>query len=561
MKVLLGIILCLVLLCGAAVLGAQGPHWLWARGAGGTGNDEGYSIAIDSQGNQYVTGEFEGTATFGNYTLTVGGGGEDDNCDMFVAKLNPSGNWLWAIQVGGTGYDMGMDIAVDGSGNAYVTGTFEETVSFGSHSLTANGRSDLFVAKLSPSGNWLWAVKAGGPSYDIVSGIAVDGEGNIFVTGFFRFSASFGSFNLTATGEAGREDIFAAKLDSSGNWLWAVNAGGTYLDIAKGIAVDGEGNAYVTGSIVDTAIFGNHSLTSNGQHDIFVAKLSPSGNWLWATKAGGEEGDDGYSIVVDSSGNAYVTGYFTETATFGNHSLTANGDYDIFVAKLSPSGNWLWAVKAGGINIDEGYGIAIDGAGNAYVTGHFDGTAIFGSYSLIVNGFYDIFAAKLSPSGNWLWATKAGGTDYDYGYGYGIAIDGAGNAYVTGAFVGSFTFGSHTLTTSGEDEYCADIFVAKLGSGTPVEDDLAPQAVARLHSAYPNPLVRGTSTLIKAEIPERSTGTLSIFNLRGQMVASHKLGSGQQQVPFSGEGLPAGVYLYSLQCGDYQETKKLVLIK
>ena len=124
-------------------------------------------------------------------------------------------------------------------------------------------------------------------------------------------------------------------------------------------------------------------------------------------------------------------------------------------------------------------------------------------------------------------------------------------------FRDTVNFGSHSLTAIGD----LDIFIAKLENVTPVEDVLAPPTLARLHNAYPNPLSRSGSALIKAEIPERSNGTLSIFNLRGQMVACHKLGSGSQQITFSGEGLPSGVYLYSLQCGDYRETRKLVLMK
>jgi len=265
---------------------------------------------------------------------------------------------------------------------------------------------------------------------------------------------------------------------------------------------------------------------------------------------------------VDGMGNAYMTGYFTGTVTFGSHTLTANMYCNTFVAKLNPSGYWLWAVQSVGTSEDHGRGIAVDGAGNACVTGLFVGTVTFGSHTLTSNGTgfdgFDIFVAKLDPSGNWLWAVNAGGIRYDWGI--GIAVDGAGNAYVTGDFEGTATFGSHTLTASG-GYWDKDIFVAKLGNVTPVEDVLAPEAVARLHDAWPNPLSRGRSAFIKADITERSKGTLSVFNQRGQNVARHELGPGTHQIPFSGDGLPAGVYLYSLQCGAYRETKKLVLLK
>ena len=556
MKTMKSLSFCFILLCGAAVLRAQAPQWQWAVSARGSGSikDKGRSIATDSQGNQYITGLFSNTANFGSHTLTASG----DSIDIFVAKLDPAGNWLWAVKAGGLDSDEGSGIALDWAGNAYVTGRFRGTATFGSHTLTSNGYNDVFAAKLDPSGNWLWAVNAGGMSSDWGVGIAVDDFGHACVTGTFHYTATFGSHTLTAR----YSEIFVARLGPSGNWLWAVKAGGTSLDVINGISVDGMGNAYMTGYFTGTVTFGSHTLTANMYCNTFVAKLNPSGYWLWAVQSVGTSEDHGRGIGVDGAGNACVTGLFVGTVTFGSHTLTSNGTgfdgFDIFVAKLDPSGNWLWAVKAGGTSGDCGYGAALDGAGNAYVTGGFQGTATFGSHTLTSNGDKDIFAAKLDPSGNWLWAVNAGGIRYDWGI--GIAVDGAGNAYVTGDFEGTATFGSHTLTASG-GYWDKDIFVAKLGNVTPVEDVLAPEAVARLHDAWPNPLSRGRSAFIKADITERSKGTLSVFNQRGQNVARHELGPGTHQIPFSGDGLPAGVYLYSLQCGAYRETKKLVLLK
>ena len=555
MKALQSLVLCLALLCGAAALGAQTPQWQWAVKAGGIDGDEGQSIAIDGNGNQYIIGCFDEIATFGNHTLTTGGGK-----DIFVAKLDSSGNWLWAIQAGGTDRDYGIDITLDGQGNAWVTGHFEGTASFGSHTLTANGEYDVFAAKLDSSGNWLWAVQAGGPDFDYGTGIALDGAGNAYLSGYFYGTATFGSQSLVASGGESDADIFVAKLDPDGNWLWAVTAGGTEDDAGFRIAVDGSGNACLVGMFKNTATFGSQTLTASGDFDVFVAKLDPSGNWLWAAGAGGIHPDSGYGIALENSGVVYVTGLFMGTATFGSHTLTASADdtnTDIFVARLDPSGNWLWAARAGGTDHDAGFNIVTDGSGNAWVTGVFSRTATFGSHSLTAGGYYDVFVAKLNPSGNWLWAARAGGTEFDDSYGYGIALDGSDNACVTGYFNGTANFGSHSLITNGH----RDIFVARIENITPVEDDLAPQVVARLHNAYPNPLDRGGSALIKTQIPEHSTGTLSIFNLRGQIVSRHKLGSGSRQISFSGDGLPAGVYFYSLQCGDYKETKKLVLLK
>ncbi|PXY74172.1 MAG: hypothetical protein CXX80_07800, partial [Methanobacteriota archaeon] len=281
----------------------------------------------------------------------------------------------------------------------------------------------------------------GGTSNDAGEGIATDSSGNAYVTGHFIGTATFGSTNLTSSGS---DDVFIAKLSSSGSWQWAVKAGGSNSDKGTGIAVDSSGNAYVAGKFRATSTFGNTSLVSSGNDDIYIAKLSSGGSWQWVVKAGGSSGDSGNGIAVDSNGNSYVTGYFAVTATFGSTSLTSSGSDDIFIAKLNSSGSWQWVVKAGGSVNDIALGIAVDSNGNSYVTGYFTGTATFGSTSLI-SGSDAIFIAKLSSSGSWQWAVKAGGQG---AYGNGIAVDSSGNAYATGSFEGTATFGSTSLVSS-----------------------------------------------------------------------------------------------------------------
>ncbi|HPI42519.1 MAG TPA: SBBP repeat-containing protein [Candidatus Cloacimonas acidaminovorans] len=453
-------LLFILALCSIALF-AQNEDWHWAKKAGGTGGDYCRSIAVDDNGNSYVTGVFEGSATFGTTTLTSSG-----QYDIFVAKMDINGNWLWAKKAGGTSYDYGLGITVDANGNSYVTGYFLESATFGATTLTSSGNEDIFIAKLDINGNWLWAKKAGGTSYDYGCCIAVDDNGNSYITGFFcSSSCSFGNTTLTSSGS---DDIFVAKLDSNGNWLWAKKAGGQSNDGGRSITVDDNGNSYVTGDFSGSATFGTTTLTSSGyyDYDIFVAKLDINGNWLWAKKAGGQSNDGGRSITVDDNGNSYITGCFWGSATFGATTLTSSGDLDIFVAKLDINGNWLWAKQAGGTDFDYGYGIAVDDNGNSYVTGYFRSSATFGTTTLTSSGYEDIFVAKLDSSGNWLWAKKAGGTSYDKGY--SIAVDVNGNSYVIGYFSGSATFGTTTLTSSGD----TDIFISKIG--IPVYQVLAP---------------------------------------------------------------------------------------
>ncbi len=414
----------------------------WARSAGGTHADLGFGIAVDAAGNSHVTGRFDRPAVFGPFTLAWVGGS-----DVFVAKYDSSGNVLWAQSAGGTTNEEGHGIAVDAAGNIYVTGWFRGTANFGPFTLTSAGSADIFVAKYDGVGNVLWARSAGGTSgLDWGTGIAVDAAGNSYVTGWYTGVATFGSFTLT---EAGSNDIFLAKYDANGTVLWARSAGGTMQERAYGIAVGAAGDSYVTGFYNGTATFGSFQLTSTGESDIFVAKYDGSGNVLWARSGGGPSFDNGNSIGTDDAGNSYVTGEITATSTFGSFMITSAGERDIFVAKYDTGGNVIWARSGGGTSADIGFGIAVDAAGNSFLTGVFSDAATFGSFTLTGAGG-DIFVAKYGGSGNVLWAQSAGGTSQDLGL--AIAVDAAGDSYVTGYYVGTAMIGPFTFTSAGANE-------------------------------------------------------------------------------------------------------------
>ena len=418
----------------------------------------GFGIATDKCGNVYVTGTFVGIATFGSTSLTSFAAE-----GIFVSKLDTNGTWLWAVKAIGVGSAAikALGIATDCCGNVYITGFFATTITFGSIMLSPFGGSDIFVAKLDTSGTWLWAVQAGGTSDDVGNAIAIDQCGNVYVTGFFSSTATFGTITLTSVGS---RDIFVAKLDTNSIWLWAKKAGGTNSDQGLGIATDQCGNVYVTGKFRGTATFETFTLISFGSDDIFVAKLDTTGIWLWTEKAGGTGFDEGRGIATDQCGNVYVAGNFRDTSTFGSTTFTLFGDSDIFISKLDTNGNWLWTVQAGGNKSDLGLGIATDQCGNVYVTGNFSEIATFGSTTLTSFGLEeegelnetDIFVSKLDTDSNWLWTVKAGGVEFDRGH--GIATDQCGNIYVTGQFnEPNATFETTTVTSAGGD----DVFVAK----------------------------------------------------------------------------------------------------
>ncbi|MDZ4121955.1 MAG: SBBP repeat-containing protein, partial [Candidatus Cloacimonadaceae bacterium] len=370
-----------------------------------------------------------------------------------LTLLAQTEDWLWARKAGGTNSDAGQDVAVDGTGNSYVTGRFYGSATFGSETLISHGSNDIFVTKLDPNGNYLWTRQAGGASVDEGWGITTDTNGNCLVTGQISGTVSFGSITLNGDSPS----MFVAKLDGSGNWLWAriTNRQGVSPGSARGrdVTTDLLGNCYVTGDCNGYVYFGSTLIYAFT--DLFVTKLDPNGNWLWAKKAEGVGSDSGTSISTDASGNSYVTGYFSDSAYFGSISISSGGSHDVFVVKLDTSGNWIWARRAGGTSADAGTGIAVSSNGNSYLTGHFQGTASFGGSSLTSNGNEDIFIAKLDSAGNWLWARKAGGVSVDHGR--SIALDNSGNSFVTGYIGGSATFGASSLSGGG-------LFVTKISS-------------------------------------------------------------------------------------------------
>ncbi len=547
-------ILIYMLIVMSFILLAQEPDWQWSTQAGGSNNDKGMSITTDASGNCYVTGLFFETATFGSYTLTSGGA-----LDIFVAKMDPNGNWLWATKAGGSDHDYGNEITTDAAGNCYVTGRFMDTATFGSYYLTSNGSCDIFVAKMDALGNWLWATKAGGTSGDYGHAISIDDSGNSYVTGYFYGTTTFGPYPLTSSGSC---DIFVAKIDAQGNWQWVIQAGGGFEDLGYGLVIDDDGNSYLTGYFHGAATFGSYPLTSSGHQDIFVAKIDALGNWQWVIQAGGIYDDFGHAITIDDSRNSILTGYFGGTATFGSYSLTSSGYRDIFVAKMDADGNWLWATQAGGSDGDHGNGISTDVNGNSYVLGEFWDTAAFGPYSLTSIGHRDIFVSMINADGNWLWATQAGGFNNDNGH--SITTDVAGNCYLTGFFNETATFGPYSLTSNGS----CDIFVAKLGNDTSVENEIIPTKMEL--SNYPNPFNPSTTISFDLTAEIAKNAEIIIYNIKGQKVKqllSDQLSAGEYSVVWDGrddnnKSVSSGIYFYKLEVnGKTEAVRKCLLLK
>jgi hypothetical protein len=410
---------------------------------GGDASDWSNSIAVDGSGCAFVTGMTfsSGFPTQGAYDATING-----DYDIFVTKFSAAGNSLiYSTFLGGTSdaWDEGFGIAVDDDDCAYVTG-ITESLDFPMQNAYddsydfSSAHGDAFVTKLSAAGNSLtYSTYLGGSNRDDGSGIAVDGSGAAYVTGTTS-SDNFPTLNpYQATPQGAGFDVFVAKLSVFGSTLvYSTYLGGNGVDHGYAIAIDGSGAAYVTGMTlsVDFPTL-NEYQTVQDHEDAFVTKLSSSGSSLvYSTYLGGSDADHGYAIAVDGSGEAYLTGYTFSTDFPTLNPYQANqGSWDVFVTKLSSSGNSLvYGTYLGGSGDDKGYGIKVDGSGVAYVTG-WNGSTDFPTINPYQTnqGSWDVFVAALSSSGSSLAYSTYLGGSGD-DYGNAIALDVSGAAYVAG---------------------------------------------------------------------------------------------------------------------------------
>lgn len=487
MKILRGLF-CLTFLLFNTGLQAQNMEWV--RSCGGPFSDKGISIGMDSLGYIYISGYYNGQAYFGSDTLWAS---YNTNKNVFVAKMDSAGNFLWAVDgTGGPFDDRALGMHVDPAGNVYLTGTFWGFIDFG-NGITANGNgydSSLLV-KINTNGVAQWArsfgAGTGGPcpwpmydgddhSYDA----QVDKDGNIYVTGFWSGEdAQFDAFTLSNPDwdSQCQPAGYVGKLDPLGNFLWVRQFDG--VEDQRGsrdnrLAIDKDANVYVTGGFEGVGIYGPGtanplSVTAVNGWDTFLFKMDSNGNFIWVKNVGSDKDDRGNGIAIDQCGDVYICGEYRDPMVFpganasnGTDTLSHKKKRDVFVAKCTPDGDWVWAKRARSEKRDKPYQMSVDKNNQVFICGEMSDEGKFTDNITIPNPDTNMiaFVAQLDgEDGDWQWARSAGGTA-DNDRANDVVSDGRGHAYVVGFYEDSAHFDNQTLYSLGKK----DIFIWKLST-------------------------------------------------------------------------------------------------
>ena len=396
--------------------------------------------------------------------------------DVMITVKKETG---WARTWGGSEFDYADDVAMDESGNVFVTGEFQNTVDFDPGPNTAirisNGATDTYLSKFDGNGNFKWVVTWGNNDFSAGYGITTDNAGNVLVAGYFRGTVDFdpGSGQDIHVSNGDR-DVLVSKFDTNGNYLWGRSWGGLLTDGVNGITVDNSDNVYETGYFCETVNFNPRGVadnrSSNGGYDVFLTKLTSDGDYSWTLTWGGTNHDEGDDLMINDNGEIFCTGYFGNIVDFdpgtGIQLRSSNGDADCYLSKFDSNGIFQWVGTWGGVGFEACPCLNLDHDGNVLVGGNFQNSVDFDPsdniYILSSNGGNDAFANKFDSDGNFIWARSWGGIAEDGVFELGI--DDLNNIYATGGYTLTVDFdpGSGSVIRSSAGD--ADIYLNKLDS-------------------------------------------------------------------------------------------------
>ncbi len=491
------IILFILFLLGKAFY-VEAQNTDWVKSFGGPNSDKGISIDTDSSGFVYISGFFNNQANFDAvYVACSPLSTWSNNKEFYLAKLDSFGTVSWAIR-GGNGSggccdDRALGMFVTPDGYSFLTGTTWSSFDIGGCTLSGgNSHDGSILTKIDPNGNCVWLKTFGAdegagsgancpyPIYDAddhAYDVVVDEDDFVYVAGFYSgLSADFDAFTITnpTWGADCQPKGYVGKLDPNGNWLWVHNYDG--IKDQRGsrdsrIAIDNFSNVYVTGGFQNTGNYGPLSLTSQGEWDAFLFKMDKDGNWLWARNVGSNKTDRANGIAIDNHDNIYISGEYRNPMVFsganasnGTDTLSHAKKRDVFVAKITTNGDWVWAKRARSKGTDKAYQMSVDDNMQVFLSGMCGDSMKFNnSIDLSVGDTTsNAFVAQLDGSGigDWVWAKLGGGPTDDDRMG-DICEDGGSNVYAIGFFEETANFDGYSFTSTGTDNK-KDIIVWKL---------------------------------------------------------------------------------------------------
>jgi hypothetical protein len=450
----LAVLVALAGACFPLAAGAEEYNHYFSKRFGDSADQYCTAVATDVSGDVVIAGYFLGTVNFGGGALTSAGG-----ADIFIAKFDRFGNHLWSKRFGDALYNQNCwAVAISPSDcSIIITGALWGSVDFGGGALMSKGGSDIFVARFDKSGTHIWSKLFGDASDQTGNAVAADAWGNFAIAGYFEGTADFGGGVLTSAGE---RDIFIATFrpdDSSG---WSKRFGDATSQFARGVAYDNIGSVLLVGDFYGVVNFGGEPHTSAGSADIFLAKFDHSGNFVWSRRFGDAAHQYGFAVAVDGSNRVIITGDMQGTVNFGSGALTSAGGTDIYLAKFQSNGVPMWSKRFGDWENQSGLAVATDSEENVIITGAGSGSEDFGGGVLTSAGSVDAFLAAFDASGGHIWSKLYG--DASDQSGRGVAADVSGNVIAAGHFQGSMDFGGGALASAGGvDIYLAKLFFTR----------------------------------------------------------------------------------------------------
>lgn len=542
--------------------------------AGNTGNAYGRSIKTDAAGNVYSTGYFTGTvdldpsAAFLNFTALPGE-------DIYVQKLDASGNLVWAKQLAGRGNERGLSLDLDNAGNVIIGGYFDFEIDVNPDPAIINlrttaGDKDILLVKLDANGALVWAKTMGSTGLDFCNAVTFDASGNVIHTGSFTGTVNFnpsGANNFTALGQ---NDMYVQRFTAAGNYNLFRQQAGTTGEEGKSVTVAPNGDILVCGNFSGTTNFNYSSnpaqnLTAAVGYNGFVLRLNFNGVFQWVKHIDGVGIENAAAIASDNYSNAIVTGFFSGTTLFNGTSLTSSGANDAFIMKLNPAGNTIWVKAFGGAGTVYSNAVHVNSCDDLYLTGHFQGTCNFDPAMAAptitsVGGTSDVFILKLAENGTFEWVKRMGNGSTDIGN--GIYTDASANVYTTGSFQATVDFNPGTnsavLTATGTG---TDAFVQKLNINIPFfmpvyfaeEESDQPADTPQAAIIFPNPAT--DKLTVSFAIP--ATGTINLFDITGQLMQQIPLNATiQQEIQLDKQA--AGMYLIQISAGDWSQSYRVV---